>query len=177
MNEKNLPSTEQLAEAQRLRQSARQNSIEAEQSFERCDTDGFLSQWASGISAEADKTNAKILEGGGLMEFPAVFTLDGKFQPSVTIVTQYGTAWILTDDSGTFLQPPVYLPFSPKREATIKNKGFTIGRVLRPAIAKIVGNKRAYVDIVPRGRYSDAPASVISTDIFKDNPQKKGTAL
>lgn len=182
MNEKNLPATgpapttEQLAEAQRLRQSALQNEREAEASFERCDTDGFLSQWASRISAEVDEKNAMILQNGGMMEFPAVFTLDGKFQPAVRCVTRYGTAWSLTDASGTFLQPPVFLPFSPQRESTIKNKGYTIGAVMRPAVAKIVTEgKRAVVAIRPLGRYSDAPASVISTDIFnQETKNQKG---
>ena len=55
----------QLAEAERLEASAKRSHEAAEESFQRCDTDGFLSQWALQSSASVDRANIDILRHGG----------------------------------------------------------------------------------------------------------------
>ena len=70
VSEKPVPTEAQLNEAKELRDSARRARINAEESFQRCDTDGFLSQWASQIGAQKDEANARLLEeAGGYAQF------------------------------------------------------------------------------------------------------------
>src|SRR5690606_26317917 len=59
--------------AEELREMARGRDREAADSFDRCDTDGALSQWASGINAQKYRLQADIAENGGMWEFPALF--------------------------------------------------------------------------------------------------------
>jgi hypothetical protein len=61
-----------------LRQEARGHDKSAQESFDRCDTDGFLSQWASGITAQQLRLEASIRENGGTDQFMGLFTIDGK---------------------------------------------------------------------------------------------------
>lgn len=44
-----------------------------EDSFDRCDTDGFLSQWASGATAMLCNAKADILDAGGKAEFVGLY--------------------------------------------------------------------------------------------------------
>ena len=53
-----------LKAAQEYRNEAAELHNRVEESFERCDTDGFLSQWANGISANVASLNAEIAETG-----------------------------------------------------------------------------------------------------------------
>lgn len=66
------PTEEMLIEAKKLRDNASRSIERGKESFQRSDTDGFLSQWSHGISAELHSRNAEILEGGGCLEFPVL---------------------------------------------------------------------------------------------------------
>lgn len=68
---------EQLTKAAALRVSADRSNRSAEESFQRSDTDGFLSQWASNIGADKDRRNADILENGGCAQFPVLCDAEG----------------------------------------------------------------------------------------------------
>jgi len=162
------PTQEQLEKAKALREASSRKAQEAVDSFDRCDTDGFLSQWASNLCSQLDHTNANLLEGGGVYEFEAVFDLQGNYVPAVKINTRYGSAWSLVDSSGKFLNPPVFLPFNPVRASTIKNKGYTIGRVIRKAHAKLAGEKNVGVSIVPSEGWTAQPLEIISKDIYTE---------
>lgn len=88
---------EMLAQAAKYRQEARGNEQEAHDSFERCDTDGFLSQWAHGQMANRYYGAAQILENGGCAEFVALFDLEGNLVPAKYIETRFGYAWALLE--------------------------------------------------------------------------------
>lgn len=55
--------------AAEFRSQAAAHHAEAAASFERCDTDGFLSQWASGLNGRLATTKAEIAEAGGTAIF------------------------------------------------------------------------------------------------------------
>lgn len=74
---KPTPTAEQLAEADRLEAEVRRKRERAEESFQRCDTDGFVSQWALGIGADRDRMDAQILRDGGMASFPVLCDADG----------------------------------------------------------------------------------------------------
>jgi hypothetical protein len=154
-----------------LRELARQKENEAHESFQRCDTDGALSQWASEINARRLYVEADILENDGLAEFPALFTLDGELVTAIVIDGRFGACWMLLDDAGESLGE--FVPFSPARRSTLEKRGYTEGLVLRPARAKVSahsgGMATAYVDIVATDAPTDAPAKIITTDVWEVN--------
>lgn len=75
------------------REAARQSRQRAEDSFQRCDTDGFVSQWASGMMSQHDALLASLADDGGLATFPALFDLEGHLVPAKLIPTRYGMSW------------------------------------------------------------------------------------
>lgn len=87
---------EWTALAAELREQAKGNRQAAADSFERCDTDGFMSQWASNVTAGAYELAASIAEDHGWIERPALFTLDGTFLTAVRRDSQnhgWGMYW------------------------------------------------------------------------------------
>lgn len=71
------PTAEMLAKIEELEASAKRQLEAKEASFERCDTDGFLSQWASGIGADKDRASIQILKQGGCATFPVLCDAEG----------------------------------------------------------------------------------------------------
>lgn len=129
------------AEAQALREKAANEDRKAYESFERCDTDGALSQWAWGVTAQKDRLQADIIEAGGKAEFPALFDLSGNLVPAKEIETQFGWSWMLLDErekcAGWFNESK-----ARNEETRRKNnakKGYYVGRVRVPAFAKLAG--------------------------------------
>lgn len=75
---------EQLKQADEMDARSRRHRAEREASFDRCDTDGFISQWASGICGTRDAYQAEILRNGGMSTFPGLFDANtGKRVPAV----------------------------------------------------------------------------------------------
>lgn len=105
--------------AEQLRKEAAQHRQDAVDSFDRCDTDGFLSQWASGMNADLKLARAKIAEAGGLATFTRLrlVTLDGQETDARRVNTRYGSKWRLdsTDE---------WLGVQPVRESTLARKGY-----------------------------------------------------
>jgi hypothetical protein len=77
LREHPAPTPAQLAEIEELEASARCNIQSAADSFDRCDTDGFLSQWADGITADLKRHQADLLRDGGYAQFPVLCDADG----------------------------------------------------------------------------------------------------
>lgn len=71
------PSAAQLAEIERLEAEAKRADEKAEESFQRCDTDGFLSQWALNIGAQRDRKQIEVLRKGGYWRFPVLCDAEG----------------------------------------------------------------------------------------------------
>lgn len=66
------PTPEQVAEAAALRAEAQENLRREEESFQRSDTDGFLTQWALSIGATKRRRQAELLDHGGTAQFPVL---------------------------------------------------------------------------------------------------------
>lgn len=154
--------------ADELRAEAAAHEAEAHASFERCDTDGFLSQWASGLSASKARLQATIVENGGVADFLALFTVDGTWVPAKVIDGNYGPRWMVLDGEGR--RTGTYLPYLPARRNTLASKGYLEGYVTRPAKADFVG--RSSTDVravkVATDRPWDAPLAIVSTDRWAD---------
>lgn len=131
---------EATATPEELRAAAAQKDRDAAESFERCDTDGFMSQWASGISAQKLRAEADLAESGGMWEFPALFDLAGNLVAAKLIDTRFGTAWaLLPEDEGDGPFRGFVTAF-PARPSTMARKGFYEGRVRAAAYVALVGN-------------------------------------
>lgn len=80
---------------------AEANRAEAERhaSWERSDTDGFLSQWASGVMAGRYEHCATVAEDGGFTT-TALFDLDGNHIPARYVETRYGWSWVWDGPNG-----------------------------------------------------------------------------
>ena len=66
-----MPSFES-AQIKTLREKAEEHRRRERESFERCDTDGFVSQWCSSISAADDDEAAALADRGNLSVFPVL---------------------------------------------------------------------------------------------------------
>lgn len=73
---------------------ARKHRIAKSESQDRCDTDGFVSQWASGLSYEEARERANILRNGGRARFVGLYQGDRRVKARV-IETGFGPAWLL----------------------------------------------------------------------------------
>lgn len=66
------PTEKQIAKIAELKASAADARRREQESFERCDTDGFLSQWALTMTARKNDAEVKLLEHGGCAAFPVL---------------------------------------------------------------------------------------------------------
>ena len=123
----------------KLRASAAQHERNAHESFERCDTDGFVSQWASGLNAQKDRLAASIADAGGVAEFPALFDLDGNLVAAKLIDGRYGLVWGILASDDPHSDITKWVTAFPARESTMRNKGYREGFVMAPAAAKLAG--------------------------------------
>jgi hypothetical protein len=113
------PSPDQLAQIEALlAQSAAQDRARAE-SFERCDIDGFVSQWAHGINADKARMEVQILRNGGYAQFWVLLDADdnviadrmhwfqnqysfawqGKWRLGDDDAAKYGRRWVPVGDN------------------------------------------------------------------------------
>jgi hypothetical protein len=132
--------------ADQYRKMAHGEHSKREESFDRCDTDGFLTQWASGLYSSLYQTLAELAENNWMAEFPALFYSDtNKRVPAKIIYVQDkfsyngGTKslWAIIDpETGKFTG--VFLP-TGKKSRKQKSLGFWEGTESAPAYAKIDG--------------------------------------
>lgn len=118
---------------------------EANDSFDRSDTDGFLSQWAGHLSSQANSMKARLAENGNRAEFPAIFDLEGNLVPAKYIRTVYGWTWaLLSSEDPTSSFTGFFKPSEAKSDNVRVNndakKGYYVGRVLAPAAVGTSGS-------------------------------------
>lgn len=137
--------TTTAATAAELRASATAHASKAQESYERSDTDGALTQWAHGLFSSRDQLQAEILDNGGTCEYQALFDLDGNLVAAKRVDTRYGSSWaILASDDPNSRIVAWFNESKAKNEATrLRNnakKGYYIGAVRAPARAEVWGN-------------------------------------
>ena len=147
---------------EQLREQAKMKNASAEESFDRCDTDGFLSQWASRLGADFDMMKADILERGGAV-FPALFDLEGNIVKAKLIDTKYGKSWAIVGDNEKFTGQ--FVSAFPKKRETMVKKGFLEGRVLQKAYADYAGTSvNVFIVARPSKPVYEEPLEIITTD-------------
>ena len=117
--------------AQALTADARRAGEEKAASFQRCDTDGFVSQWASGLTANANAAAAALARAHGLHEFAVLLRLDGTIASVHRGAGRWGTWWRLDDaDAERFGKRFVNEPdckTNAREIASLAKRGFRIG--------------------------------------------------
>lgn len=112
------------------------------ESFERSDTDGFLSQWAGGLTADKLRRNAAIADAGGVAQFLGLWHGPDRV-PARIIETRYGACWMLRDDARGLSGGRVFLPaFGGQRGRRLRSLGLIEAQELAPAEAVIAGRGR-----------------------------------
>lgn len=134
-----------------LRAKAQACFDRAEESFQRCDTDGFLSQWASNMSGQRLLREAAIAENGGVATFfrQDVTDLDGNPLVATVCNTVYGRRWRVELANGDV----VWAGVDAKRESTYTNKGFRVTET------EFVAEAKAIIDSPKGARGSTGAAS------------------
>jgi hypothetical protein len=133
------------------RAQAAEHERKAEESWQRSDTDGFLTQWAHGLHAQKERLAADIAEHGGTHTFVVLTDEDGNVVPSKGVQTRYGFRLATLDENGRFDE---WYSHSDSPRAKLAKHGLRFTHVLHPARADIRGSGRglsgnAWVAAVP----------------------------
>lgn len=135
-------SQEDQQRADDLRRQAAESRKRAHESWERSDTDGFVSQWASNITSDELIMKAELIEAGGSYERDLLFDLEGNLILAKEIETRYGWTWmILNPDNpkgqalGFFNESKTKSPVT--REKNNAAKGYYVGRGMVKGYVKI----------------------------------------
>lgn len=122
---------------------AQNHAIEAEASWDRSDTDGFVTQWAHGISGQVARRNAEIAANGGVAEVPALFDAETGELVAAKLVQvydrysySYKSKWIVLASDDPNSEAVKWINAFPARKRTMTKHGYTEGYVKAPAVAK-----------------------------------------
>jgi hypothetical protein len=118
--------------AEQFRAEAAKHRQDARESWDRSDTDGFLSQWGSGLSAQEADEKAKLAEAGGIATFERtiLLTAEGETTDARRVETRYGTKWRLDSTDQ-------WLAWRPERASTLAKKGFKEVEITEVAPARV----------------------------------------
>lgn len=115
--------------AEEFRALAKQATEERAASWERSDSDGFLSQWASGVMANRYLDAAQVADDGWKVNRLALF-FNGKLASNDQRDGQYGFYWILNDEAAEAYGKRFYSPSKAKRGVRADRlRGFTYGTI------------------------------------------------
>lgn len=143
------------------RTEARDSRQRSADSFERSDTDGFLSQWASDTMARKYEACADLAELGGVIEFQVPFVNGEVATLELDRDGQYGRYWYLTVEAARIVGKRYFTPSSASKSAMRRRnnakKGVTMGTIRIAATVELVGS-----------RYSVGPAFVPDAAALRD---------
>jgi hypothetical protein len=123
--------------AHEYREEAKTHETRAHESFERCDTDGFVSQWCSGLSAQLAKAKAELTENGKRAEFTGLYEGERRLKAKV-VDGKFGCVWLLHEaEANRFGRK--FIPMG-RRSKVQKALGLHEAREMAPAWAAINGS-------------------------------------
>lgn len=131
-------------DAAALRAMAEDRRRRSQESFERCDTDGFLSQWASDITARMFDLQAEVADSNGLWIFAGLYDGDRRLAAKIIRVKCFNAPWkterkwILRDDE-VAKYGRRFIPVGGNSRVR-KQLGLVERDERAPAVAEIVGS-------------------------------------
>ena len=146
--------------AEKLRQEAAELEHKKQESWERSDTDGFLSQWALGLIAQLKRRQAEIEEQGGTWLFRCLMEGDRRVDAKA-ILGKYGTVWLLSDDEANCFGRR-FVPF--EGDLLSGDRGSRIQRKLGLHEDYENAPAKAYIDGSGTGLSGNAWVSIKRTD-------------
>lgn len=120
-------------------------------SFDSCDTDGFLSQWASDVVSRQYMAAAMLARAHGLAEHDALFDAEtGELVAAKIVDGNYGQQWAILNETNPGGRPLRWITRSTaetyaRQQKFYRRKGFTLGRVLAPSQIEVVGSNATAV--------------------------------
>lgn len=124
---------------------ARLSEAAAQESWERSDTDGFMSQWASGLAAQLRLAKAEWARAHGTCETNILLTVDDKVASTHGKEGEWGWFWVLRDEPTEKYGKRFFSESKSKKGWAAKarlnaQKGFKVARVrVRAFEPKLVG--------------------------------------
>jgi len=127
--------------ANEWRELAKVDRKRSHDSFERCDTDGFLSQWANDTMAQLYETCADVADNDGHWTFTGLADLDGNLLDAREVETRYGWAWVITTKDGeTKWFNPSEARNGERRRTANARKGYMLVDCMVPAVVMMGGS-------------------------------------
>jgi hypothetical protein len=115
------------------RAAAAESARRRAESYDRCDTDGFVSQWASGLLDQEHQAWADLLDNGGKTRMRVLMNLDGTVASTHLGYGKYGAYWVLNDAAATRYGKRFFSESeagsAARRRKTHAAKGFTFGTI------------------------------------------------
>jgi len=127
-------------DAKQLEQQAAGYLENANESFERCDTDGFVSQWAAGINADVCRASARIASNGGLDVFKGLYSGNTRVRAKI-VNGQYGTVWLIDDCDQSLTGGRTFIPVGARSKVQ-RELGLSERAELAPASVGTAGSGR-----------------------------------
>lgn len=166
-------SDEEWAElAAGLRAYAAEFSRRSQESFDRCDTDGFLSQRALDMGAAEARVAAGLADDRGLSEVDALFDAEtGELLPAKLINGRYGLVWGVLETADPSSRVVRWINYSSassakRRAAFYRSKGVTLGSVRVPArVTMSEGGWFANAIVVRTDNGFSANAEIVTRDL------------
>lgn len=141
--------------AAEYREMAARSRKASADSWERSDTDGYLTQWACDSVAREYDVLADLVENGGKVEAQALFFLDGTLASADRRHNDYGYYWLLNDEAaerfGKRFVSESNARKASTREKNYAKKGFAIGTVKGDGVVVSGGNLMIhYMQVIAR---------------------------
>jgi hypothetical protein len=116
-NRENLTKKDWLAKAEEFKQSAIESRTKVQASWERSDTDGFLSQASNDLSSNVADAKANICENFGKDSFLGLYQNGKRIKAKeIWVDDQFGygkkALWLLHDDEQSSFSGRKFLPFN-----------------------------------------------------------------
>ena len=126
------------------RKLASKSEDKARESFNRCDTDGFLSQWASGLNARLNRSKADLVDAGNTFTFTGLYEGDRRVKAKeIKTYFQFSESyqWVLHEDEVDLIakRGKCYLP-TGSNSRVHKQLGLSERKESSPAYVAISGN-------------------------------------
>lgn len=115
-----------------------------QESFERSDTDGCVTQWCLSFSAREYRAKAELLRNGNKMTFKGLY--EGTRRVKAKLFTnEWGTSWVLHDDERVLIakRGKKFLPTGSKSRI-LKSLGLQEKFEMAPAWVKLDGSGHGF---------------------------------
>ena len=139
VGEPGAPCIEAQAEA---KAEAARLAAKREESFQRCDTDGFLTQYFDGVSSAVSQLGANIARDGGRAVHPGLFDVaTGKRVPAILVEGRFGYQWQICDPT-TGRALPEWIADRRGPKAALAKRGWVVLGEWAESTAKMCGEGR-----------------------------------